>query len=131
MRPALLLLALLASPAKAQSGWSQAAPAEPAGFDWTAPISPGFWMAWTHATGAFFVFIFLAIAAMGLREYLRPGGHPRLGVLGLETTRGDRLFISCLGSAYLFLAWLGIVGTPIWGALGLMIAWWVFVFWKV
>jgi predicted small integral membrane protein len=34
--------------------------------------------------------------------------------LGLETTRGDRLFISLLGSAFIFLAWLGFVGTPLW-----------------
>jgi len=35
-------------------------------------------------------------------------------VLGLDTTRGDRLFVSLLGSAFIFLAWLGLVGTPLW-----------------
>jgi predicted small integral membrane protein len=75
------------------------------------------WMAWTWPTAAFFVFIFLCLAGMTVWEYYAPGGGPRRGVLRLETTRGDRLFISLLGSAYIFLAWLGIVGTPLWAPL--------------
>ena len=51
----------------------------------------------------------------------RPGGHPRRGILGLDTTRGDRVFISLLGSAYIFLLWLAIVGTPLWGALAIAV----------
>ena len=51
----------------------------------------------------------------------RPAGNPRHGILGLDTTRGDRLFISLLGSAFLLLAWLGIMGTPLWGGLVLSI----------
>lgn len=89
------------------------------------------WMAWTWETAAFFVFIFASIAAIGLLEWIRyPGGVPRRGILGLETTLGDRLFISLLGSAYVFLGWVGLMGTPLWGALGLAAAWWAFVFWK-
>ena len=53
---------------------------------------------------------------LGVRS---PGGHPRRGILGLDTTRGDRLFIALLGSAYIFLLWLAIVGTPLWGALAI------------
>ena len=30
-------------------------------------------------------------------------------MLGLDTTRGDRLFITLLGSAFIFLGWLGLV----------------------
>ncbi|MEM7508001.1 MAG: DUF2160 family membrane protein [Pseudomonadota bacterium] len=127
----LWLLAVLPVPALAQNNWGQPAQEAEKGFDWTAPISPGFWMAWTNATAVFFVFVFVCILWMGVREFFRPGGHPRHGVLGIETTRGDRLFISLLGSAFLFLGWLGLMGTPLWGALGLMIAWGVFVFWKV
>jgi len=77
------------------------------------------WMAWTWPTAAFFVFILLVLAAMTVWELRRPGGAPRRGVLGLDTTRGDRLFISLLGSAFIFLGWLGIVGTPLWGALAI------------
>lgn len=128
----ILPLVLLAGPAMAQTtGWSSTAAPEETGFDWTAPIAPGFWMAWTPATAAFFLFVFCAVLLMGVREYFRPGGHPRSGILGLDTTRGDRLFISCLGSAFIFLGWLGLVGPPVWGALAMMIAWFVFVFWKV
>lgn len=89
------------------------------------------WMAWTWPTAAFFVFIFAAIATMGLLEARYPGGTPRRGILGLETTRGDRLFITLLGAAYVFLAWIGLMGTPLWGALALAILWGAFVFWKV
>jgi len=35
---------------------------------------------------------------------------PRMGILRTETTRGDRLFITLLGSAFINLAWLGVVG---------------------
>ena len=34
-----------------------------------------------------------------------------VGILRIETTRGDRLFITLLGSAFINLAWLGLVGT--------------------
>ena len=53
---------------------------------------------------------------MAVWEKLRPGGAPRRGVFGIDTTRGDRLFISYLGSGFIHLAWLGILGTPLWGA---------------
>jgi len=89
------------------------------------------WMAWTWPTAAFFIFVFACIATMGLLEWRSPGGAPRLGVLGLETTRGDRMFISLLGSAFIFLGWLGLMGTPLWGGLAIAIAWGTFVFWKV
>ncbi|MGB0905617.1 MAG: DUF2160 domain-containing protein, partial [Mangrovicoccus sp.] len=35
---------------------------------------------------------------------------PRIGILRIETTRGDRLFITLLGSAFINLAWLGLLG---------------------
>jgi len=38
-------------------------------------------------------------------------------VLRIETTRGDRLFISLLGSAFINIGWLGLIGTSLWGAL--------------
>jgi predicted small integral membrane protein len=78
------------------------------------------WMAWTWPTAAFFIFILACLCSMSVWEYFSPGGSPRRGILSLDTTRGDRLFISLLGSAFIFLAWLGIMGTPLWG--GLVIA---------
>ena len=52
------------------------------------------WMAWTWPTAALFIFVFASIATMGVVEWRSPGGAPRRGILGLDTTRGDRLFIS-------------------------------------
>src|SRR2546422_582478 len=66
------------------------------------------WMAWTWQTAAFFGFIVLCLVAMSVWEVYSPGGGPRRGILRLDTTRGDRLFISLLGSAFIFLAWLGL-----------------------
>lgn len=77
------------------------------------------WMAWTLPTAVFFITIFGLICLMGLWEYLAPGGSPRLGILRFETTRGDRLFISLLGAAFIHLAWLGLVGPGLWWALAL------------
>jgi predicted small integral membrane protein len=77
------------------------------------------WMAWTWQTAAFFLGIGALLAMMTVWEYFSPGGAPRHGILGLETTRGDRLFISLLGSAFIHLAWLGLVGPNLWWALGL------------
>lgn len=88
-------------------------------------------MAWTWQTALLFVVIFSSIAVMGFLEYRNPGGAPRRGVLGLDTTRGDRLFITYLGSAFIFIGWLGVMGTPLWGALALAVLWGGFVFWKV
>lgn len=62
------------------------------------------WMAWTWPTAAFFIGIGLALAGMTIWELRRPGGGARRGVLGLDTTRGDRLFITLLGSAFIHLA---------------------------
>ena len=75
------------------------------------------WMAWTWQTAAFFGFIALCLTVMSVWEIARPGGDPRHGVLGLDTTRGDRLFISLLGSAYIHLAWLALTSAPLWGAI--------------
>ncbi len=89
------------------------------------------WMAWTWPTALVFIGIFSAIGVLILLEIRTPGGDARKGILGLTTTRGDRLFISLLGTSYIFLAWLGLVGMPLWTPLGLAIAWGIFCFWKL
>ncbi len=86
------------------------------------------WMAWTWPTAAFFGFIVFSISCMGVWEYLRPGGNPRRGVFQIDTTRGDRLFISILGSAFIMLTWLGLFGAPLWWPLIIVLAWAVLVF---
>jgi predicted small integral membrane protein len=75
------------------------------------------WMAWTWETAAFFTAIAAMLAAMTIWELRSPGGAPRRGILAIETTRGDRLFISLLASAFIHLGWLAFLGTPLWGAL--------------
>ena len=68
-------------------------------------MSPFAWMAWTPATAIFFCVLFCLLALMTVLA-LRYPEQPRAGILGLSTTRGDRLFISLLGSAFIHLAWL-------------------------
>lgn len=89
------------------------------------------WMAWTWPTAFVFIGIFSAMAVLTVLEIRNPGGDERKGVLGLTTTRGDRLFITLLGSVYIFLAWMGIFGMPLWIPLAIAIAWGIFTFWKV
>jgi predicted small integral membrane protein len=131
----LALLAVLLLPevvqAQAKAGWGNVGQQEETGFSWTRPLFDGFWMAWTPATLAIFVFIFASIALMGFLEWRSPGGAPRRGAFGIDTTRGDRLFISLLGSVYILLGWLGLFSTPLWGAFALCFAWSAFVFAKV
>ena len=86
------------------------------------------WMAWTRPTASFFVFIALCITVMYFWEKKVPGGSPRRGVLGLDTTRGDRLFVSLLGSAFIHLAWVGLVGSMLWIATIICVAYFVLVF---
>lgn len=80
------------------------------------------WMAWTWPTAAFFAFIATCLVLMTLWEIRSPGGAPRRGVLGLTTTRGDRLFISLICAAYIMIAWLALVGAPLHVPLGLAVA---------
>ncbi|PPB81580.1 putative small integral membrane protein [Albidovulum inexpectatum] len=132
MRKLILLAAFLPAVAMAQTqGWGQVAQPQDQGFSWTAPLWPGFWMAWTPATLAVFIGIFSAMGVLTVIEILRPGGGERLGALGLVTTRGDRLFLTLLGTVYIFMGWLWLVGMPLWWPLALSIAWGVFCFWKV
>ena len=80
------------------------------------------WMAWTWQGAAFFGVIGALLVGMTIWEIARPGGNPRRGILGLRTTRGDRLFISLLSAAYVHLAWLGLISAPLWGALLVSVA---------
>ena len=89
------------------------------------------WMAWTWPTALFFSAVVLSIAIMIVWEIVSPGGNPRRGILGLDTTRGDRLFISWLGTGFINLIWLALFGTPLWGALALTMVWFIFVFKRV
>jgi predicted small integral membrane protein len=71
------------------------------------------WMAWTWQTAAFFVVIACLLGIMTLLAIFRPEVE-RFGVLGIATTRGDRLFVTLLGAAFIHLAWLGLVCPELW-----------------
>ncbi len=86
------------------------------GIDWFGPLSQGGWMAWTFPVALFFYVIACLLILMTLLAIRYPE-TPRKGVLRIETTRGDRLFISLLGSAFLCVGWLFFFGAPLWGAL--------------
>ena len=96
--------------------------------DWFAPLVKGGWMAWTFPTALFFLTIFFLMSLMAVWEYASPGGNPRIGILRFETTRGDRLFVALLGSAFIHLAWLGLVGPNLWWALALSVVYAIGVF---
>ncbi len=81
------------------------------------------WMAWTWQTALFFGVIALLLVLMTVLEIRRPGGDERQGMLGLVTTRGDRLFISLLSAGFIHLLWLAFFGTPLWGAAALALIW--------
>ncbi len=82
------------------------------------------WMAWTLPTAIFFITIALILAAMTIWETVSPTIERR-GFLPIATTRGDRLFIGLLGSAYVHLAWVGLTDLSLYIALGISIVWMV------
>jgi len=67
------------------------------------------WMAWTWETALFFGFILAALIILTLLAIYRPE-TPRRGILGFPTTRGDRFFITMIGSAIIFVFWLRLGG---------------------
>jgi predicted small integral membrane protein len=76
------------------------------------------WMAWTWQTGIFFIVI-AALLLIMIALAVRWPETEQVGILRIPTTRGDRLFISLIGAAFINLAWLGLVGPDLWPALGL------------
>ena len=86
------------------------------------------WMAWTPATACFFAVIALVLLAMIGLARARPEAE-RVGILGIATTRGDRLFLSLVLAAVIHLAWIGLVGAaplailPVGGGIELSSLW--------
>ncbi|NER62081.1 DUF2160 domain-containing protein [Pseudomonas sp. MAFF212428] len=80
------------------------------------------WMAWTLPTALFFAGIGVLLASMTVLELRRPCVERR-GFLPIATTRGDRLFIGLLVSAYLHLLVIGVTDWDLWVASLLSLAW--------
>lgn len=108
--------------------WS--VPREDGEWLWTEQMSQGGWMAWSFPIAAFFWVIATILTAFTLIAIRFPE-TPRVGILGIETTRGDRVFITLLGSAFINLAWLGLELGPQPWALAVCAVFAALVFWKV
>ncbi|MFC6668930.1 DUF2160 domain-containing protein [Marinobacterium aestuariivivens] len=80
------------------------------------------WMAWTLPVAVFFCTIAFILLCMTVYE-LRSPCVERKGFLPITTTRGDRLFIGLLVSAYIHLAFLGLTNLSLWIALGISVVW--------
>jgi predicted small integral membrane protein len=82
------------------------------------------WMAWTLPTAIFFISIAVMLATMTVLQLVWPTVE-RKGFLPMATTRGDRLFIGLLTSAFIHLGWLALTSetTPLWGASIISVIW--------
>lgn len=80
------------------------------------------WMAWTLPTAVFFITIALMLVGMTIWQVASPTIERR-GFLPLRTTRGDRLFIGLLGTAYIHLAWIGLTDMTIWIGFVISLVW--------
>jgi predicted small integral membrane protein len=100
------------------------------------------WMAWSPPTAVFFITIASLLAIMSYLAIRYPE-TPRIGALGIATTRGDRLFISLLSAAFIHLIFLALFGADplatiagleisrLWLATVISLCWAAFVFRRV
>ncbi|MCY1390409.1 hypothetical protein D9M71_52280 [compost metagenome] len=80
------------------------------------------WMAWTVPTATFFAAIGLLLLCMSVAE-LRWPSVERRGFLPIATSRGDRLFIGLLVSAWVHLLVIGVTDWSLWVASLLSVLW--------
>ncbi|PKG98425.1 hypothetical protein CXF95_17555 [Paraglaciecola sp. MB-3u-78] len=78
------------------------------------------WMAWTMPSALFFIGIASLLLVMTILEIRKPCVE-RKGWLPISTTRGDRLFIGLLSSAFLHLLFLGLTDVTLWVAFGISV----------
>jgi predicted small integral membrane protein len=78
------------------------------------------WMAWIMPSALFFMGIASLLLVMTILEIRKPGVE-RKGWLPISTTRGDRLFIGLLSSAFVHLLFLGLTDVTLWVALGISV----------
>ena len=71
------------------------------------------WMAWTWQTAIFFAFIVTMLIILTLLAIYRPE-TPCVGILRFPTTRGDRFFVTMIGSAFIFIFWMRFGGGALW-----------------
>ena len=79
------------------------------------------WMAWTLPTAIYFAAIAALLCLMTVLELVRPT-VARTGFLRIETTRGDRFFISLLTAGWINLIWMALTDASQWFALAISLA---------
>lgn len=87
------------------------------------------WMAWTLPTAIFFGAIAATLMFLVFLELKKPTVMAR-GWLPMSTTRGDRFFVSLLGSALIHLLWLGLTTLDVLYASGLAVLWFALIMTK-
>ena len=80
------------------------------------------WMAWSTTSALFFIGIGLILLCMTIAEIKWPGVERR-GFLPIATTRGDRVFIALLSSAFVHLGFLAFGQLSLFIALGISAIW--------
>ncbi len=76
------------------------------------------WMYWTVPTLLFLGFIVLMLIGLSIWDARDPGWAREGLVLPIETTRGDRVFMSILATLGALCFWLYFLGnTAVWGVL--------------
>ncbi|MBB1273553.1 DUF2160 domain-containing protein [Psychromonas sp. SR45-3] len=80
------------------------------------------WMAWTTPSALFFIGIACILIGMTYWEIVSPC-VARKGFFPMETTRGDRLFISLLSAAFIHLGFIGFTEFTIWLPFTVAIIW--------
>jgi predicted small integral membrane protein len=71
------------------------------------------WMAWTWQTALFFAVVLVVLVIMTVLAIKFPE-KPKTGLFRFATTRGDRLFMSLLGSAFIYILWFRFGTEAIW-----------------
>ena len=71
------------------------------------------WMAWTMPSALFFIGIASILLVMTILEIRNPCVE-RKGCLPITTSRGDRIFIGLLSSAFVHLLFLGLTDLTLW-----------------
>lgn len=85
-------------------------------------VGPLEWMAWTIPTAIFSIAVFIMLVGMTTLSIRLPSAA-RKGFLPIATTRGDRLYIGLICSAFINLAWLGLTDFTQLGAVVICIVW--------
>jgi len=86
------------------------------------PVGPLEWMAWTTPTAIFFVVIVVMLGTMAIVSARSPS-QVRKGFLPIATTRGDRLYIGLIITAFINLFWLGLTDFSQLGAVAISVVW--------